>query len=108
MVKRPTGSGGEPSSPNCGASAGVRLVTFLFCRRLALQMSATPHLEQRGDQSPKAQPTQLGFLLPSLDSVPLISRPMLSLCRQSSKPDITTMAMAMLGVACQATPLTSR
>ena len=26
MVKRPTGSGGEPSSPNCGASAGVRLV----------------------------------------------------------------------------------
>src|SRR3954465_15319073 len=22
MVKRPTGSGGEPSSPNCGASAG--------------------------------------------------------------------------------------
>ena len=28
MVKRPTGSGGEPSSPNCGASAGVRLVNF--------------------------------------------------------------------------------
>ena len=28
MVKRPTGSGGEPSSPNCGASAGVRLVTL--------------------------------------------------------------------------------
>ena len=24
MVKRPTGSGGEPSSPNCGASAGGR------------------------------------------------------------------------------------
>ena len=24
MVKRPTGSGGEPSSPNCGASAGVK------------------------------------------------------------------------------------
>jgi len=23
-VKRPTGSGGEPSSPNCGASAGVK------------------------------------------------------------------------------------
>ena len=30
MVKRPTGSGGEPSSPNCGASAGARLVTFFF------------------------------------------------------------------------------
>ncbi len=25
MVKRPTGSGGEPSSPNCGASAGVKV-----------------------------------------------------------------------------------
>ncbi len=24
MVKRPTGSGGEPSSPNCGSSAGVK------------------------------------------------------------------------------------
>ncbi|MEY4910574.1 MAG: hypothetical protein RL761_237 [Pseudomonadota bacterium] len=24
MGKRPTGSGGEPSSPNCGASAGVK------------------------------------------------------------------------------------
>jgi len=24
MVKRPTGSDGEPSSPNCGASAGVK------------------------------------------------------------------------------------
>lgn len=24
MVKRPTGSGGEPSSPNCEASAGVK------------------------------------------------------------------------------------
>lgn len=25
MVKRPTGSGGEPSSPNCGVSAGVKV-----------------------------------------------------------------------------------
>ena len=25
MVKRPTGSDGEPSSPNCGASAGVKV-----------------------------------------------------------------------------------
>ena len=24
MAKRPTGSGGEPSSPNCGVSAGVK------------------------------------------------------------------------------------
>ena len=24
MVKRPTGSDGEPSSPNCGVSAGVK------------------------------------------------------------------------------------
>jgi hypothetical protein len=30
MVKRPTGSDGEPSSPNCGASAGVGLVTFFL------------------------------------------------------------------------------
>ena len=29
MVTRPTGSGGEPSSPNCGASAGVRLVNLI-------------------------------------------------------------------------------
>jgi len=25
MVKRPTGSGGEPSSPNCESSAGVKV-----------------------------------------------------------------------------------
>ena len=29
MVKRPTGSDGEPSSPDCGVSAGVGRVTFL-------------------------------------------------------------------------------
>ena len=31
MVKRPTGSGGEPSSPNCKASAGVKARHLLFC-----------------------------------------------------------------------------
>ena len=32
MVKRPTGSGGEPSSPNCGASAGGKARQLpLFC-----------------------------------------------------------------------------
>jgi hypothetical protein len=30
MVKRPTGSGGEPSSPNCGASAGVKARQLIF------------------------------------------------------------------------------
>ena len=30
MVKRPTGSGGEPSSPNCGASAGVKARQLQF------------------------------------------------------------------------------
>jgi DNA polymerase III subunit gamma/tau len=30
MVKRPTGSGGEPSSPNCGVSAGVKARHLLF------------------------------------------------------------------------------
>ena len=30
MVKRPTGSGGEPSSPNCGASAGVKARHLIF------------------------------------------------------------------------------
>ena len=28
MGKQPTGSGGEPSSPNCETSAEVRLVNF--------------------------------------------------------------------------------
>jgi hypothetical protein len=36
MVKRPTGSDGEPSSPNCGASAGVRLVNLIFCQQLTV------------------------------------------------------------------------
>lgn len=33
MVKRPTGSGGEPSSPNCGASAGgkARQLPLFLC-----------------------------------------------------------------------------
>ncbi len=30
MVKRPTGSGGEPSSPNCGVSAGVKARQLLL------------------------------------------------------------------------------
>jgi hypothetical protein len=30
MVKRPTGSDGEPSSPNCGASAGVKARQLFF------------------------------------------------------------------------------
>jgi len=31
MVKRPTGSDGEPSSPNCEASAGVKARQPLNC-----------------------------------------------------------------------------
>ena len=45
MVKRPTGSGGEPSSPNCGASAGVRLVNLISSSDL--DSAAHPAL-QRG------------------------------------------------------------
>jgi len=40
MVKRPTGSGGEPSSPNCGASAGVK------ARQLPLADAPSSTLEQ--------------------------------------------------------------
>jgi hypothetical protein len=37
MVKQPIGSGGEPSSPNCGASARIRLVNPpFFCTLIAL------------------------------------------------------------------------
>lgn len=40
MVKQPTGSGGEPSSPNCVASAGYRLTSLFFpgehCRKKAV------------------------------------------------------------------------
>ncbi len=55
MVKRPTGSGGEPSSPNCGASARIRLVNplfsstfiadfgqFLACGRIPSQVPCNP------------------------------------------------------------------
>jgi len=31
MVKRPTGSGGEPSSPNCESSAGVKARHLILC-----------------------------------------------------------------------------
>ena len=34
MVKRPTGSDGEPSSPNCGVSAGVK-ARHPFCFQFA-------------------------------------------------------------------------
>ena len=55
MVKRPTGSDGEPSSPNCGASARIRLVNplfsstfiadfgqFLACGRIPSQVPCNP------------------------------------------------------------------
>ena len=43
MVKRPTGSGGEPSSPNCGASAEGRARHLLGkCRLLRWQTLYTP------------------------------------------------------------------
>jgi len=41
MVKRPTGSGGEPSSPNCGASAGVKARQLTFIRAISRTFSAT-------------------------------------------------------------------
>ena len=47
MVKRPTGSDGEPSSPNCGASAGVKARHPPFFSL----MSTTP------SPSPTAQPS---------------------------------------------------
>ena len=37
----PTGSGGEPSSPNCGASAGVK--ARHLCQFMAYFTQATPH-----------------------------------------------------------------
>ncbi|MDB5891889.1 MAG: hypothetical protein JWP47_2720 [Polaromonas sp.] len=40
MVKRPTGSGGEPSSPNCGASAGVKARHLIF-KHSELQFACT-------------------------------------------------------------------
>ena len=40
MVKRPTGSGGEPSSPNCVASAGVKARLPLFLVRLPFVQAA--------------------------------------------------------------------
>ena len=33
MGKQPTGSGGEPSSPNCETSAEIRLVNFALQRK---------------------------------------------------------------------------
>lgn len=48
MVKRPTGSGGEPSSPNCVASAGVKarhLIQKILHRITKLSQSRNmPHL----------------------------------------------------------------
>ena len=43
MVKRPTGSGGEPSSPNCGASAGVKARQPHLS--VAMQVQRTPGLD---------------------------------------------------------------
>src|SRR3990167_2290834 len=42
MVKRPTGSGGEPSSPNCGASAGGKARQLLLVRCLGHRTFPTP------------------------------------------------------------------
>ena len=45
MGKRPTGSGGEPSSPNCGASAGVKARQPHFLKLLHFQkLSSFPYL----------------------------------------------------------------
>jgi hypothetical protein len=49
MVKRPTGSDGEPSSPNCGASAGVK------ARHLT---SSKPHIP-RGFQAQNGFPARI-------------------------------------------------
>ena len=48
MGKRPTGSGGEPSSPNCGASAGVKarqplLENVNSDKDLAFFLATLPH-----------------------------------------------------------------
>ena len=46
MVKRPTGSGGEPSSPNCGASAGVGLVNLFLSDDQPQASGRHPQLKQ--------------------------------------------------------------
>jgi hypothetical protein len=39
MVKRPTGSDGEPSSPNCGVSAGVK-ARHLFLKNVCAELGS--------------------------------------------------------------------
>ena len=46
MVKRPTGSDGEPSSPNCESSAGVKARHPFSCKLLAINDLG---LKGRGD-----------------------------------------------------------
>ena len=41
MVKRPTGSGGEPSSPNCESSAGVKARHLQYSGRCFFKLTIT-------------------------------------------------------------------
>ena len=67
MVKRPTGSGGEPSSPNCGASAGVRLVNLIIATYHHEAVPSPCLVSQRdprccpGAPSPKCSSVRIGL-----------------------------------------------
>ena len=53
MVKRPTGSGGEPSSPNCGASAGGKArQPLLFALPTAARQPSTGRTPPLGGSKP--------------------------------------------------------
>jgi len=54
MVKRPTGSGGEPSSPNCGASAGGKARQLLLSNRCGAPTECP--LKRNGLSRPSANP----------------------------------------------------
>src|SRR6218665_3795123 len=54
MVKRPTRSGGEPSSPNCGVSAGARLVNQMKITFCCTGTQAGPWLQWLAAALPQA------------------------------------------------------
>src|SRR6218665_4078242 len=54
MVKRPSGSGGEPSSPNCGLSAGARLVNQMKITFCCTETQAGPWFQGLAAALPRA------------------------------------------------------
>src|SRR6218665_3761136 len=57
MVKRATGSGGDPSSPNCGVSAGARLVNQMKITFCCTDTQAGPWLQGLAAALPQADIT---------------------------------------------------